>query len=101
MDKVLDKRRDGHNKMETYSETMLVLLRFQDQCTFKLKPRTYTDSDFDILYIDENKTTRPFQCHQSHLQIPPESSGIVETIQSPETVSVLRHHIGPLGLVMS
>jgi hypothetical protein len=29
------------------------------------------------------------QCHWSHLQIHPESSEIVETIQSPKTVSVL------------
>jgi hypothetical protein len=80
---------------------MGVQLRFQNQCAFKLKPRMHTDSDFDVLYMDGNITTRPFQCDQSHLQIRPESSEIDETSQSPETFSVLQHRIGPLGLVPS
>jgi hypothetical protein len=32
---------------------------------------------------------RPFQCHQSHIHIHPESSEIDETSQSPKTVLVL------------
>jgi hypothetical protein len=59
------------------------------------------DSDFDVLYTDGKTTTRPFQFYWSHLQIRPESSEIDETRQSPETVSVLRHRMGPLGLVLS
>jgi hypothetical protein len=80
---------------------MRVLLGLQDQCAFKLNPRMHTDSDFDVLYMDGKITTRPFQCHQSHLHIQPESSEIDEISQSPETVLVQQHRIGPLGLVLS
>jgi hypothetical protein len=80
---------------------MRVLLGFQDQCTFKLKLRMHTNSDFDPLYMDGKKMTRPFQCHQSQLQIRPESSEVNETSQSPKTASMLRHRIGPLGLAPS
>jgi hypothetical protein len=59
------------------------------------------DSDFDILYTDGKITMRLFECHRSHLQIRLESSEIDEISQSPETVSVLRHGIGPLGLIPS
>jgi hypothetical protein len=52
MDKVLDKRRDEHNKMEAYSETDASPTQIPGKCAFKLKPRTHTDSDFDILYMD-------------------------------------------------
>jgi hypothetical protein len=98
---MLDKRRDEHNKMEAYSETGRVLLGFQDQYAFKLNPRMYTESDFVFLYMDRKTTTKPFQCQLSQLQIQPESSEINETSQSPETVLVLRHRIGPLGPVPS
>jgi hypothetical protein len=81
--------------------TVFSVLGVRGQCTFKLNPRMHTDSDFDILYMDGKITTRPLQCHWCHLQIRPELSGFIETSQSPETVSVLRHRIGPLGLVPS
>jgi hypothetical protein len=80
---------------------MRVLLRFQDQCALKLKPMMHTDSDIDVLYMDGKIMMRPFQCHWSYLQIRLESSKVAETSQSPETVSVLQHHSGPLGLVPS
>jgi hypothetical protein len=78
-----------------------VLIGFQDQCTFKLKPWTHTDSDVDVLYMDGNIMMIHFQCYWSHFHIKPESSEIDETRQSPETVLVLRHRMGPLGLVLS
>jgi hypothetical protein len=59
------------------------------------------DSDFEVLYMDRKTMTRPFQSYWSHQHIRLESFVIVETIQSLETVSVLRHRIGPLGLVPS
>jgi hypothetical protein len=68
---------------------MRVLLGFQDQCTFKLKPNMHTDLDFDVLYIDVKIMKRSFQRYHSYLQIRPESSEIYGTIQSPEIVSVL------------
>ena len=63
-----------------------VLLGLQDSSTLKLRPKSHTGLDFDHLYIEAKLTKGPFQCHQSYLQIQEESSGIVETSQSPESV---------------
>jgi hypothetical protein len=78
-----------------------VLLRLQDQCNLKLKPMMYMDSYLDVLYMDGKITISPFQRYQSYLHVRPESLEMDETSQSPETILMLQHCMGPLGLVLS
>jgi hypothetical protein len=49
--------------------------------------------DLDVLYMVGTRISYGFQWHQSHLKIPSESTGIVETNGHPESIRVLRHHL--------
>jgi hypothetical protein len=47
----------------------------------------------DILYMDGKIRGSTFQCNRSHIQIPSESTGNVETMRRTESVTVLCYHI--------
>ena len=56
-------------------------------------PRSHTESDLDVLYMDGKIISRYFQWNQFQAQIHPESTGIIETIGHPESIMVLGHHL--------
>ena len=70
-----------------------VHLGVQVQSARKSMPRSHTESILDVLYMDEKIISRSFQWHRSQAQMHLESMGIVETIERPESVMVLRHHL--------
>ena len=71
-----------------------IQLRFsfglQEQPTLKRTPRSHTELDLDVLYMDGNIISRCFQWHWFQAQIHPESTAIVRTIWRPESVPALR-----------
>src|SRR5438132_6382406 len=68
-------------------------LGIQEQAAPKLMHRTHTDSVLDVLYMDGKRISWSFQWHRSHIKLPSESTGIVQTSGRPESVMVLRHHL--------
>jgi hypothetical protein len=62
---------------------------FQEQSTPKSSPRSHTKSVLDVHYMDGKLRGSTFQWNWSHMQIPSESTGNVETMRRTESVTVL------------
>jgi hypothetical protein len=66
---------------------------FQEQSAPKSSPRSHTNSILDVLYMDGKIRGSIFQWNWSHIKIPSEFKGIVETMRRIESVIVLCYHI--------
>ena len=76
-------------------------LGVQEQHVLKTMPRSRTVSVLGVLYMDGKIISWSFQWHQSHLKIPSQLTGIIETIARPESVRVLLHRRRQLNLGVS
>ena len=56
-------------------------------------PRSHMESILDVLYMDEKIISRSFQWHWFEAQINSEFVEIVKTIERPEYVKLLQHHL--------
>jgi hypothetical protein len=74
-----------------------VRLRFsfglQKQPVLKRTPMSHTESDLDVLYMDEKIISRSFQWHRFQAQILPESMEIIYTSWHSEFVPVLQRRL--------
>jgi hypothetical protein len=52
---------------------------FQEQPVIKWAPKSHTESDLDVLYMDGKKISRSFQWHRFRVKIHPESTRIIKT----------------------
>ena len=70
-----------------------VHLGVQEQPTPKSTPRPHTESVLDALYMDGKIISRIFQWNLFEAQIRSESTGIIETIEHPESARLPRHNL--------
>jgi hypothetical protein len=79
----------GQAMLESQSKSSWNPIGFQEQSAPKSSPRSHTNSVLDVLYMDGKIRGSTFQWNQSHIQIPYESTGNVETMRHIEAVMVL------------
>ena len=70
-----------------------VHLGVQEQPAPKSTPKPHTESVLDALSMDGKIISRRFQWHQFESQIRSQSTGIIETSEHPESVSLPQHNL--------
>jgi hypothetical protein len=83
----------GQGKLESQSKSSRNSIRIPGT----VAPKSHTNFILDILYMDGKIRGSTFQWKRSHIQIPSESTGKVETMRRTESVMVLwaMYQVGP------
>jgi hypothetical protein len=90
----VEEEQQGRPTRRRSSPTRLRLyLGFQDQSALKWTPKMHPDSDCNGLDMVGKIRKLSNQPNSFHPKIRPESTGIVETSQSSDSVLVLRHRL--------
>ena len=74
---------------------------FQEQPVIKWMPKSHTESDLDVLYMDGKIISRSFQWHRFQVQIHPESTGIAKQVDVQNLSGAATPSFGLLGRVPS